>query len=213
MYSKAAAFLAAPLTRDIDILEECPALACDQNDLPHVSVAPLLDLASSECLLLKAETAQALEQAAMNSKLFVELCTPQAVLVYSTLLQLACFNIVKPLAGVLQCLAALPEAKNVLGDQDLLHAMIENIWAPATAPEGSQMLAQAVNNIVNELCSKSPHIAQSALTNALREKLRQRCCHSTATPTTFDESTADYLKGSLQALGDFPQSQNAMLCY
>merc|ERR1712118_202098 len=57
----------------------------------------------------------------------------------------------------------------VLADQSLLHAMIENIWAPATPPQGSEMLAHAVNVILSQHCWNCLHTLQSALVFALSE--------------------------------------------
>jgi len=212
LYQKASAYLQAPLScgnAGDAVASSSMSARCGGSE---VSVAPLLDLATSGCMELEAEAAQALEQAAVDANVLVQLCTPHAFIAFRNLLQLACFSIADPLARILQCLATLPEAREGLADEELLRAMIESIGAPTTGHQGSERLAQAVHSSIGQHWESSSYLASGAVMCALAEKSSEYSC-ALLGASASDASTARYLEDSLQTLREMTHSQNAMACY
>jgi hypothetical protein len=213
LYNNAAAYLASPLTYHGTFSDASPAPEFERSHPSEKSLAPLLDLASSDCMHLQAEAAQSLGLALIDANMLAELCMPHVVVAFRALLQLACFSIIRPLAGVLQCLATVPEAQAVLADQDVLQGMILNIWATTTGPEASKMLAQIANRSINRIGKMLPEPAQSTLTCALSKQLSHYYHSSLDQLCIVEDSTVYHMKDSLELLGGTFPSPNAMMCF
>lgn len=181
-------FLGAPL-QGLDIASE-------------TSVAPLLDLIeSSDNLQVQAEVVESLLQAAQQDHLAIQLCTPQAFLVFQNLLQLVCFSVVEPLSRLLCGLVLLPEAERNFADHGLLQNMIEKVWSDAAGQSTSKQLAQTVHCAITQHSSDLSLQASWSLRLALTEKLRDAASDFEAdASSTQNLATVHYLQESLQML-------------
>lgn len=173
----------------------------------EATIAPILDLAEIPNPELQVEAMQALLHAAQDVNLVVQLCTPQAFLLFRNLLQLVCFSVAEPLAHLLCCLALLPEAENQFADQQFLQIMIEKVWGCATGHVASEQLARAVCHTITQHAAELSPKANRELTRALSEKLRDAAPGAAVHAwSPRDTTTINYLEESLQTLRLFEQA-------
>lgn len=197
--------------QSLDIKLESPS-CCGSCE---ASLAPIFDLAEgSDNPQLQAEAAVALLQATNDSELLAELCTPQAFIVFQHLLQLVCFSVVEPLSRLLCCLVMLPKANDNFINQELLHTMIEKVWAPSVGQHTSEQLAQAVSHAIAQHAAKFSHQTNRQLTIALTEKLSNGAPDFAASdPSGRNLVTTNCLQESLHNLRHFQPLGAAGLCY
>jgi hypothetical protein len=166
---------------------------------------PLFDLAeSSGNRRLQAEAVQGLLQAASDVDLLVQMSTPQAFLIYKNLLQLVSYSVLEPLARLLCCLAAVPQAQPQFLDEQLLSAIVDRTFCESTAQATSSEMAQAVSRILTSHAAEVPAKAAQQLQATLTEKLNNG---------SADLPTVCYLQQSLQALMHVSPSRNAQACF
>jgi len=173
----------------------------DEEDL----LSPLFDLAeNSGNQQLQAEAVQGLLQAANDVNLLVHMCTPHAFMVFKNLLQLVSYSISEPLAHLLCCLAAVPQAQNQFVDQQILPTMVERVSCNSMGQAASMEMAQAVSRILTSHAAEVPAEATQELRAVLTEKLSNG---------SADLPTVCYLEQSLQALMHVGPSHTAQACF
>jgi hypothetical protein len=147
---------------------------------------------------------QGLLQAASDVDLLVEMSTPQAFLICNNLLQLVSYSVLEPLARLLCCLAAVPQAQPQFLDEQLLSAIVGPAFCDSTAQATSSEMAQAVSRILTSHAAEVPAKAAQQLQATLTEKLNNG---------SADLPTVCYLQQSLQALMHVSPSRNAQACF
>jgi len=172
-----------------EVLPEIPA--------ENTSLEPMLDLAENmEDVQLQAEVVLAMSQMVKEADIAVQLCTPQAFLLFQKMLQIVCFSVAQPLAQLLCCLAHSPEAAEFFAQQELLQAMIDKVSATrSTSQPTAEQLAQAVRLAISNCAADLPIQAKRELTTALTRALQ---CSSRT--DRYDALIAGSLQESLHTL-------------
>jgi hypothetical protein len=173
-------------------------LEAPSQSLPEADtcLAPVMDLAAMEDENLKAEAMAALCHMVREADVALQLCTPQAFLLFQSLLHVVCFSVAQPLAQLLQSLARWQEAAQYFAQQAFLQAMIDKVMETRFESQPTaEHLAEALRLAISNCAVTLPNQAKQELAMSLSRAL---ACSSLA--DRHDTMIVDNLQESLQRL-------------
>jgi len=158
----------------------------------ETSIVPELDLAQdTEDVQLQAEVVLMLSQMAKEAHIVVQLCTPQAFLLFQQMLQIVNFKVAQPVAQLLCYLAQNSQAAEFFAQHELLQTMTQAVASRATTQATAEQMAQTVRVAVSHCAANLPIQANRELAAEIASALKCRGMadrHESLTISNLQES-------------------------